>query len=117
MSGGARGGSKKVLPGFTLTLGYTLLYLGLIVLIPLSALVLKSFTLTGAQFWDAVTSPRVIASYKLTFGASFIAALVNVFFGLLLAWVLVRYNFFGKRIVDALVDLPFALPTAVAGIS
>ena len=116
MSGGA-GGSKKVLPGFNLTLGYTLLYLGLIVLIPLSALVLKTFTLTGDQFWAAVSSPRVMASYRLTFGASFIAAVVNVFFGLLVAWVLVRYSFPGKRIVDALVDLPFALPTAVAGIS
>ena len=114
---GNRGGSKKVLPGFNLTLGYTLLYLGLIVLIPLSALVLKTFTLTGAQFIEAVTSPRVMASYRLTFGASLIAAIVNVVFGLLVAWVLVRYNFFGKRIVDALVDLPFALPTAVAGIS
>jgi sulfate transport system permease protein len=113
----SRGGSKRVLPGFNLTLGYTLLYLALIVLIPLSALVLKTFTLTWDQFWVAVTSPRVLASYRLTFGASFIAALVNVVFGLLLAWVLVRYTFPGKRIVDALVDLPFALPTAVAGIS
>jgi sulfate transport system permease protein len=112
-----RGGSRKVLPGFNLTLGYTLFYLCLIVLIPLSALVLKTFTLSWDQFWAAVTSPRVLASYRLTFGASFIAALVNVVFGLLLAWVLVRYDFFGKRIVDALVDLPFALPTAVAGIS
>ena len=113
----SRGGSRKVLPGFNLTLGYTLLYLSLIVLIPLSALVLKTFTLSWAQFWDAVTSPRVLASYRLTFGASFIAATVNVFFGLLVAWVLVRYSFPGKRLVDALVDLPFALPTAVAGIS
>ena len=112
-----RGGSRKVLPGFNLTLGYTLLYLGLIVLIPLAALVLKTFTLTGDQFWAAVSSPRVVASYRLTFGASFLAAVVNVFFGLLVAWVLVRYSFPGKRIVDALVDLPFALPTAVAGIS
>jgi sulfate/thiosulfate transport system permease protein len=112
-----RGGSKKVLPGFNLTLGYTLLYLSLIVLIPLSALVFKSLTLTGAQFWDAISSPRVLASYRLTFGASFAAAVVNVLFGLLVAWVLVRYSFPGKRIVDALVDLPFALPTAVAGIS
>jgi len=110
-------GSKKVLPGFNLTLGYTLMYLGLIVLIPLSALVLKTFTLSWDQFWAAVSSPRVVASYRLTFGASFIAAVVNVFFGLLVAWVLVRYTFPGKRIVDALVDLPFALPTAVAGIS
>jgi len=113
----SRGGSRKVLPGFNLTLGYTLTYLGLIVLIPLSALVLKTFTLTPEQFWAAVSSPRVVASYKLTFGASFAAAVVNVFFGLLVAWVLVRYSFPGKRIVDALVDLPFALPTAVAGIS
>lgn len=113
----SRGGSKRVLPGFNLTLGYTVLYLCLIVLIPLSALVLKTFTLSWDQFWAAVSSPRVLASYRLTFGASFIAALVNVFFGLLVAWVLVRYSFPGKRIVDALVDLPFALPTAVAGIS
>jgi len=113
----SRGGSKKVLPGFNLTLGYTLLYLSLIVLIPLSALVLKTFTMSWDQFWAAVTSPRVLASYRLTFGASFIAASVNVVFGLLVAWVLVRYPFPGKRIVDALVDLPFALPTAVAGIS
>ena len=113
----SRGGSKKVLPGFNLTLGYTLMYLGLIVLVPLSALVLKSFTLTADQFWAAVSSPRVLASYRLTFGASFIAAVVNTFFGLLVAWVLVRYSFPGRRIVDALVDLPFALPTAVAGIS
>ncbi|MGE4241446.1 sulfate ABC transporter permease subunit CysT [Ramlibacter sp.] len=113
----SRGGSKKVLPGFNLTLGYSLLYLCLIVLIPLSALVLKTFTMSWDQFWMAVTSPRVLASYKLTFGASFVAAAVNVVFGLLLAWVLVRYTFPGKRIVDALVDLPFALPTAVAGIS
>jgi sulfate/thiosulfate transport system permease protein len=113
----SRGGSRKVLPGFNLTLGYTLLYLSLIVLIPLSALVFKSFTLSWDQFWTAITSPRVLASYRLTFGASFIAALVNVVFGLLVAWVLVRYSFPGKKIVDALVDLPFALPTAVAGIS
>jgi len=112
-----RGGSKKVLPGFNLTLGYTLLYLSLIVLIPLSALVLKTFTLSWDQFWVAISSPRVLASYRLTFGASLIAALVNVVFGLLVAWVLVRYSFPGKKVVDALVDLPFALPTAVAGIS
>ena len=109
--------AKRVLPGFNLTLGYTLFYLCLIVLIPLSALVLKTFTLTWEQFWVAVSSPRVVASYQLTFGASLIAALVNVVFGLLVAWVLVRYEFAGKKIVDALVDLPFALPTAVAGIS
>ncbi|QHI96896.1 sulfate ABC transporter permease subunit CysT [Xylophilus rhododendri] len=112
-----RNGGKRVLPGFKLTLGYTLFYLGLIVLIPLAALVLRSFSLTGEQFWIAVASPRVLAAYRLTFGASLIAALVNLVFGLLLAWVLVRYQFPGKKIVDALVDLPFALPTAVAGIS
>ena len=108
---------RRVLPGFNLTLGYTLFYLSLIVLIPLSALVFKTFTLTWAQFWAAVASPRVVASYQLTYGASLIAALVNVVFGLLIAWVLVRYQFPGKKVVDALVDLPFALPTAVAGIS
>ena len=108
---------SRVLPGLPLTLGVAVLYLSLIVLIPLSALLFKTFTLSWPQFWDAVTSPRVLASYRLTFGASFIAALVNVVFGLLVAWVLVRYPFPGKKIVDALVDLPFALPTAVAGIS
>ena len=109
--------AKKVLPGFGLTLGYTLFYLSVIVLSPLSALIFKSFTLTWEQFWAAISAPRVLASYRLTFGASFIAALVNLVFGLLIAWVLVRYKFPGKKIVDALVDLPFALPTAVAGIS
>jgi sulfate transport system permease protein len=113
----SRGGSKKVLPGFNLTLGYTLLYLSLIVLIPLSALVFKTFTLSWEHFWAAISSPRVLASYRLTFGASLIAALVNVVFGLVVAWVLVRYSFPGKKLVDALVDLPFALPTAVAGIA
>ena len=109
--------SRKVLPGFAPTLGYTVFYLCLIVLVPLSALVFKTLTLTWPQFWEAVTAPRVLASYRLTFGASLIAALVNVVFGLLVAWVLVRYRFPGKKLVDALVDLPFALPTAVAGIS
>ncbi|MFM2050043.1 MAG: hypothetical protein RL682_534 [Pseudomonadota bacterium] len=108
---------KRVLPGFKLTLGFTLFYLSVIVLIPLSALLFKTFTLTWDQFIAAVTSPRVVASYQLTFGASFLAALVNAVFGLLVAWVLVRYQFPGKKIIDALVDLPFALPTAVAGIS
>ena len=106
-----------VLPGFDLALGFALLYLSLIVLIPLSATFLKTFTLTWAQFIAAVATPRVVASYQLTFGASFLAALLNAFFGLIVAWVLVRYEFPGKRIVDALVDLPFALPTAVAGIA
>ena len=107
----------RVLPGFNLTLGFTIFYLSLIVLIPLSALFFKTYTLTWDQFWAAVTGPRVMASFRLSFGASLIAALVNVVFGLLVAWVLVRYSFPGKKIVDALVDLPFALPTAVAGIS
>ncbi len=106
-----------MLPGFGLSLGYSLFYLGLIVLLPLAALVFKSFTLTWDQFWTAVSAPRVLASYRLTFGASLVAATFNLFAGLLLAWVLVRYKFPGKRIVDALIDLPFALPTAVAGIA
>ncbi len=114
---GARRAPKRVLPGFKLTLGFTLFYLSIIVLIPLSALVFKTFTLTWEQFVFAVSSPRVMAAYRLTFGASFIAAVVNAFFGLLIAWVLVRYSFPGKKLIDALVDLPFALPTAVAGIS
>lgn len=115
-----RGGLRRphqVLPGFHLALGYTVLYLSLIVLIPLSALLFKTFTLSWDQFWSAVTSDRVMASYRLTFGASLTAAVVNAVFGLLVAWVLVRYEFAGKKLVDALVDLPFALPTAVAGIS
>ena len=107
----------SVLPGFDITLGFTLLYLSLIVLIPLSAAFLKTFTLTWPAFWEAVASPRVVASYRLTFGASFAAAVLNGFFGLVIAWVLVRYEFPGKRIIDALVELPFALPTAVAGIA
>jgi sulfate transport system permease protein len=106
-----------VLPGFDLALGLTLFYLCLIVLIPLSAAFLRTTELTWPQFVATVTSPRVMASYKLTFGASLLAAIVNAFFGLLVAWVLVRYDFFGRRIIDALVDLPFALPTAVAGIT
>jgi sulfate transport system permease protein len=107
----------SVLPGFDLALGFTLLYLGFIVLIPLSAAFLKTATMTWPGFWDTVTSPRVLASYRLTFGASFAAALLNVVAGLMVAWVLVRYEFPGRRVVDALVDLPFALPTAVAGIA
>lgn len=109
--------SKNILPGFNLTLGYALLYLSLIVLIPLSAVFIKTFTLTWPEFVAAVASPRVMASYKLTFGASLIAALINVVFGLLTAWVLTRYEFFGKKFIDAFVDFPFALPTAVAGIA
>lgn len=107
----------RVLPGFKLTLGFTLFYLGLIVLIPLMAVFWKTSELTWPEFWRTITMPQALASYRLTFGASFCAALVNAFFGLIVAWVLVRYEFFGKKIVDALVDLPFALPTAVAGIT
>ena len=106
-----------MLPGFNLALGFTLLYLSLIVLIPLSALFFKTATLGWGGFWDVVTSDRVVASLRVTFVTSFIAASINAFFGLIVAWVLVRYTFPGKRIVDALVDLPFALPTAVAGIT
>ena len=113
----ARASTYRGLPGFGLSLGFTLLYLSLIVLIPLSAVFLKTSTMTWPGVLEAVTSPRVVASYRLTFGASLLAALINAVFGLLLAWVLVRYRFPGKRIVDALVDLPFALPTAVAGIA
>ncbi len=107
----------SILPGFNLALGFTLLYLSLIVLIPLSAAFIRTAELTWPEFWSVVTTPRVVASYRLTFGASFAAAVVNAVFGLLVAWVLVRYHFPGKKIVDALVDLPFALPTAVAGIA
>ena len=107
----------SVLPGFNLALGLTLLYLSLIVLIPISAAFVRTAELTLPEFWDAVTTPRVVASYRLTFGASFAAALLNAVFGLLVAWVLVRYSFPGKKLIDALVDLPFALPTAVAGIA
>jgi sulfate transport system permease protein len=107
----------SILPGFGLAMGFTLLYLGLIVLIPLSGIFFKTATMSWDRFLETVTAPRVLASYRLSFGASFIAALINAVFGLLAAWVLVRYRFPGQRIVDALVDLPFALPTAVAGIA
>lgn len=109
--------SPSVLPGFRLTLGFALFYLSLIVLIPLSGLFFKTATMTWEDFVNTVTAPRVLASYELSFGASLIAAGLNAVFGLLVAWVLVRYRFPGKRIIDALVDLPFALPTAVAGIA
>lgn len=108
---------QNILPGFNLSLGYTLLYLSLIVLIPLAAVFIKTAELSLHEFWEVVTAPRVAATYKLTFGASIIGALINGVFGLITAWVLVRYQFPGKRLVDALVDLPFALPTAVAGIA
>ena len=108
---------RSVLPGFGLTLGYTIFYLGLIVLVPLSALVFKAAGMTWQAFITAVTSPRVMASYRITFVAAFLAALINAVFGTLVAWVLVRYRFPGRRLIDALVDLPFALPTAVVGIT
>ncbi len=111
------GKAHRVLPGFPLTLGYTLFYLALIVLIPLGAVFLKSATLSWEQFWAVISAPRAVASYRVTFGTSLLAAALNGVFGLIFAWVLVRYSFPGKRIVDALVDLPFALPTAVAGIA
>ena len=107
----------QVIPGFSLSLGFTVVYLSLIVLIPLSAVFLKTLGLSWDQFVATVTSDRVMASYRLTFGASFLAAITNGIFGLIVAWVLVRYPFPGKRLLDALVDLPFALPTAVAGIT
>jgi sulfate transport system permease protein len=108
---------RGVLPGFGPTLGYTVFYLSLIILIPLSALVFKAASLSWDEFLAAVTAPRVMASYRLTFGTALLAALVNALFGVLVAWVLVRYRFPGKKIIDALIDLPFALPTAVAGIT
>ncbi|MGA9173751.1 MAG: sulfate ABC transporter permease subunit CysT, partial [Thermoactinomyces sp.] len=108
---------KSIIPGFGLSMGYTLVYLSLIVLIPLSLIFYKTASLSWTEYWDVITDPRVIASYRLTFTASFAAALINAFFGTLIAWVLVRYDFIGKRVVDGLVDLPFALPTAVAGIA
>ncbi|MBP7283682.1 MAG: sulfate ABC transporter permease subunit CysT [Leptospiraceae bacterium] len=111
------GKKKSILPGFGISLGYTIFYLSIIVLIPIAGLFVKTSALSFQEFWDIITEPRVIASYKLSFGTSFLAALVNSIFGLLIAWVLVRYDFFGKKIIDALVDLPFALPTAVAGIT
>lgn len=107
----------SVLPGFGLTLGYTVFYLSLIVLVPLSALFFKTTSLGWAEFWRIVSDPRVVASYRLTFGASLIGAVINAIFGFAVAWTLVRYTFPGKKIVDALVDLPFALPTAVSGIA
>ncbi|MFC4597013.1 sulfate ABC transporter permease subunit CysT [Cohnella hongkongensis] len=111
------GKKERILPGFSITLGFTILYLSLIVLIPLAALAVKSADLSLEQWWKTVADPRVVASYRLSLTTAFVAAALNFFFGLLLAWVLVRYEFPGKRIVDGLIDLPFALPTAVAGIA
>jgi sulfate ABC transporter permease protein CysT len=108
---------RRVLPGFGLSLGYTLVYLSLLVLIPLSAVFLKTATLGWEKFWNIVNAPSVVASHQLSFGASLLAAGLNTVFGLLLAWSLVRYSFPGKKLVDTLIDLPFALPTAVAGIA
>ena len=108
---------KRVLPGFGLSLGCTIVYLSLLILLPLSGLAFKSSSLDWAQFWDIASGERALASYRVTFGASLLAALINALFGLIVAWVLVRYHFPGKRLVDSLVDLPFALPTAVAGIT
>ena len=109
--------SRRVLPGFGLSLGCTLVYLSLLILLPLSGLAFKASSLSLAQFWDIASGERALASYRVTFGASLIAASINAVFGLIVAWILVRYNFPGKRLVDSLVDLPFALPTAVAGIT
>ncbi|GAA4878230.1 sulfate ABC transporter permease subunit CysT [Paenibacillus vulneris] len=108
---------RSILPGFGLSMGFTVLYLSLIVLFPLSAIFIKTSGLSWVQFWHVVTDPRVLASYKISFGTAIGAALVNTVFGFIVAWVLVRYSFPGKRFIDALVDLPFALPTAVAGIA
>jgi sulfate/thiosulfate transport system permease protein len=112
-----RPSSRSVLPGFGLSLGITCTYLSLVVLLPLATIFARTADLTGGAFWSTVTNPRVLASYRVTFGASLLAAVINTVFGLLVAWVLVRYRFPGRRIVDAMVDLPFALPTAVAGIA
>lgn len=109
--------SYSVLPGFGLTMGYTLTYLGLIVLIPLAALLLRATSMSLEQFWEAAFNPRVLASYRITFGTSLVAALINSFFGFIVAWCLVRYQFPGRRFLDALIDLPFAIPTAVSGIA
>jgi sulfate transport system permease protein len=107
----------SVLPGFNMTLGFSLLYLSLIVLIPLSALFLRSASLSPVEFWKVISEPRVVASYKVTFGASLVAACVNALFGFIVAWSLVRYRFPGRKLIDAIIDLPFALPTAVSGIA
>jgi sulfate transport system permease protein len=109
--------SYSILPGFGISLGFTMLYSSILVILPLSMIFLKTFSLPWSKIWSTISDPRVVASYKLSFGASLAAALINVVFGVLIAWVLVRYSFPGKKIVDGLVDLPFALPTAVAGIA
>src|SRR5215207_7323060 len=108
--------NRRVLPGFSLTLGFTVFYLSVLVILPIMACFLKAVSLSFEEFWSTVWTDRARAAYSLTFGAAFVAALVNLFLGLLLAWVLVRYTFPGKKVVDSLVDLPLALPTAVAGL-
>jgi sulfate transport system permease protein len=108
---------RSILPGFGITMGYTMLYVSLLVLIPLAGLFVKSATMPWADFKDAITDPEMLASLRLTFGAAFLAALVNAFFGFIVAWTLVRYSFPGRRLIDGLIDLPFALPTAVSGIT
>ncbi|OLS39204.1 sulfate ABC transporter permease subunit CysT [Bacillus sp. MRMR6] len=108
---------NSVLPGFGLSLGFTMLYISILVILPLSMIFLNSVTVEWSKIWGTISDPRVVASYRLSFGASFLAALINVVFGVLIAWVLVRYRFPGSRIIDGLVDLPFALPTAIAGIA
>lgn len=117
MKGSKRKASKNVLPGFGISMGFTIVYLSLIVLIPLAGVFIKTTGLSWAEFWAVITNPRVLASYRISFVTAFCAALVNLVFGLLVAWVLVRYKFPGKKLIDSLVDLPFALPTAVAGIA
>lgn len=108
---------NSVLPGFGLSLGFTMFYISLLVILPLSMIFINSVTVEWSKIWETISDPRVVASYKLSFGASFLAAFINVIFGVLIAWVLVRYQFPGRRIIDGLVDLPFALPTAIAGIA
>ena len=108
---------RNVLPGFGLTLGFTITYLSIVVLVPISTIFFKTFTLTWPQFWAAVASPRTVAAYKLSFGASVAGASINLVFGFIVAWSLVRYEFLGKTLIDVMVDLPFALPTSVAGIT
>lgn len=108
---------NSVLPGFGLSLGFTMFYISILVILPLSMIFFNSFTVEWSKIWGTISDPRVVASYRLSFGASFTAALINVIFGVLIAWVLVRYRFLGSRIIDGLVDLPFALPTAIAGIA
>lgn len=107
----------RIFAGFNLTLGFSLSYISFLIIIPIAAIICKSQSMGFDHFWEAIKTPRVLASYRLSFGASFLAAIVNTFFGLIIAWVLVRYSFRGKKFIDALIDLPFALPTAISGIA